>query len=97
MTINSGGLGAGTLVGVSVAIFLVSLSAGALLAALITYCCVRRKRKKSQQQEHSYSESPQPAPVYAEVVASRVKIKENPSYEFRLEMKNNPSYGHVGQ
>ena len=91
------GLSAGAAVGISIAIFLVSFSAGTLLAALVTYCCCVRKREKSQQEEHSSSESPQPAPVYAEVVASRLEMKENPSYEFRLKMKNNPSYGHVGQ
>ena len=92
------GLSAGAVVGISITIFLVSFSAGVMLALLVTYCCcVRGKRKKSQQQEHSSSESPQPAPVYAEVVPSRVEMKENPSYEFRLKMKNNPSYGHVGQ
>ena len=91
------GLSAGAVVGISITIFLVSFSAGAMLATLIIYCCGRGKRKKSHQQEHSSSESPQPAPVYAEVVPSRVEMKENPSYEFRLTMKNNPSYGHVGQ
>ena len=97
----SGGLSASTVVGISITIYIMSFSAGALLTALITYCCcVRRKgnRKRSnEEQENSYSESPQPAPVYAEVVASTVEMKENPSYEVRLKMKNNPSYGHVGQ
>ena len=93
----SGGISAGTVV----AIFIVSFSAGALLTALITYCCHMKekgkKKRSNEQREPSSSESPQPAPVYAEVVASTVEMKENPSYEVRLKMKNNPSYGHVGQ
>ena len=101
MAMYSGGISAGTVVGISIAIFIVSFSAGALLTALITSCCHMRekgKRKRSnEQREPSSSESPQPAPVYAEVVTSTVEMKENPSYEVRLKMKNNPSYGHVGQ
>lgn len=98
MAIYSGGLSPAAAVGISVTIFVGSFSAGALLAALITCCCCKGKRKKShEQQELSPSQSPQPSPVYAEVVASNVEMKENPSYEARLKMKNNPSYGHVGQ
>jgi len=98
MAIHSGGLSPGTVVGISITIFLVSFSAGILLATLITYCCGRRKRKKSnEQQELSSSENPQPAPVYAEVVPSTVEMKENPSCEVMLKMKNNPSYGRMGQ
>lgn len=101
MAMYSGGISAGTIVGISIIIFIVSFSVGGLLTALITYCCHMRekgnRKRSNEQREPSSSESPQPAPVYAEVMASTVEMKENPSYEVRLKMKNNPSYGHVGQ
>ena len=74
------GLTAGTIVGISVSIFLVSFCAGALLAALITYCCVRRRKKNSGQPHPSSSEGPQPAPVYDEVGAGKLELKENVAY-----------------
>ena len=77
---------------------LVSFSAGALLAALITYCCCVRRRGKSSGQSHpSPSEGPQPAPVYDEVVAGKLEVKQNVAYGpvETLEMKQNPSYGPV--
>ena len=77
---------------------LVSFSVGALLAALITYCCCVRRRGKSSGQPHpSPSEGPQPAPVYDEVVAGKLEVKENVAYGpvETLEMKQNPSYGPV--
>ena len=94
-------LSAGTVVGISITIFLVSFSAGVLLAALITYCCCMRgrgKRGKSSGQPHlSSSEGAQPAPVYDEVVAGKLEVKENVAYGpvEKLEMKENPSYGPV--
>ena len=96
------GLSAGAVGGVSTAIFLVSFSAGTVLAVLITHCFVRRKKKKSthEQTDHSSLEASQPAPVYAEVVrTTKMEMKENPSYVVtvgKLEMKKNPSYGPVG-
>ena len=92
------GLGAGAVVGISVTIFTVSFSTGALLAALITYCCVRRRGKSSGQPHPSSSEGPHPVPVYDEVGAGKLEVKENVAYGpvDRLEMKQNPSYGPVG-
>ena len=73
------GLGAGAVVGVSITIFLLSFTFGALLAAVI---CGLRWRGKTRRQPHtSPSEGPQQAPVYAEVE--------------ELEMKGNPAYGQV--
>ena len=85
-------------VGAAVAIsvflsFLVSFSAGALLAALLTYCHVTGKKKSSGQPHLTASEGLQPAPVYEEVKACSLEIKENPSYEVGTEMKKNVSYG----
>ena len=91
-------LSAGTIVGISITICLVSFSTGALLAALITYCCCVRRREKSSGQPHpSSSEGPQPAPLYDEVVAGKLEVKENVAYGpvDTLEMKQNPSYGPV--
>ena len=94
------GFSAGTVVGISITIFLVSFSAGAVLAALITYCCcVMGKRGKSSGQPHfSPSEAHHPAPVYDEVGAGKLKVKENVAYGpvDTLEMRQNPSYGPVG-
>ena len=93
------GLSAGAAVGISITIFLVSFSAGALLAALITYYCVRVRRGKSSGQPHlPPSEGLQPAPVYDEVGAGGLKVKDNVAYGpvDALEMKQNPSYGPVG-
>ena len=90
----TGGLSAGTIVGISIIIFLVSFSAGVLLAALITYCCcVKRREKSSGQPQVSSSE----APVYDEVVAGELELKENVAYGpvETLEMEQNPSYGPV--
>ena len=78
---------------------LVSFSVGALLAALLTYCCCVRGRKKSSWQPHLTSlEDTQAAPVYDEVVASKLELKENVAYGpvEKLEMTQNPSYGPVG-
>ena len=78
---------------------LVSFSVGAMLAALMTYCCCVRGRGKSSEQPHLFSsEGSQPAPVYDEVVAGKLELKENVAYGpvDTLEMKQNPSYGPVG-
>ena len=78
---------------------LVSFSVGVLLAALLTYCCCVRRRKKSSWRPHLTSlEDPQPAPVYDEVVAGKLVLKENVAYGpvDKLEMTQNPSYGPVG-
>ena len=97
-----GDLSAGSIVGISISIFLVSFSAGALLAALITYCCVRRRGKSSGQPHLSPSEGAQTVPVYDEVRTGPVNeldLEQNPSYEVgrgKMEMKHNPSYGPVG-
>ena len=76
---------------------LVSFSAGALLATLLTYCCCVRREKSSGQLHPSPSEGPQPAPLYNEVVAGKLELKENVAYGpvDKLEMKQNPSYGPV--
>ena len=92
------GLSPGAVVGVSITIFVVSFSAGALLATLITYCCCVRKKGKSSGHRHTTpSEGPQPAPVYDEVGTDKLKMKENFAYGpvDTLEMKQNPSYGPV--
>ena len=92
-------LGDGAVVGISVTIFLVSFSVGALLAALLTYsCCVRKRQKSSGQPHPSPLESPHPAPLYDKVVAGKLEVKENVAYGpvDKLEMKQNPSYGPVG-
>ena len=70
---------------------LVSFSAGVLLAALLAYCCCVRRRGKSSGQPHPSSEGPQPAPVYDEVVAGELEVKENVAYcpVDTLEMKQN--------
>ena len=78
---------------------LVSFSVGALLATLLIYCCCVRRRKKSSWQPHlTSSEDTQPTPVYDEVVAGKLEVKENIAYGpvDKLEMKQNPSYGPVG-
>ena len=88
----------GAAVAISVVVSsLVSFSAGALLAALITYCCVKKRGKSSGQSHPSPSEGPQPAPVYDEVVAGKLEVKQNVAYGpvETLEMKQNPSYGPV--
>ena len=92
------GLTAGTVFALSIAIFLVSFSAGVLLATLIIFCCVRKRGKSSGEQHLPPSEDPQPAPVYDEVGAGGLKMKENAAYGpvNTLEMKRNPSYGPVG-
>ena len=74
---------------------LVSFSAGALLAALMTYCYCVRGRGKSSGQPHLSSEGSQPAPVYEEVRAGNLEMKENPSYEVGTEMKMNVAYSPV--
>ena len=74
---------------------LVSFSVGALLAALLTYCCVRRRKKSSGQPHFPPSDDTQPSPVYDEVVAGKLEMKENVAYG-PVEMKQNPSYGPVG-
>ena len=93
------GLTADTVVALSIAVFLVSFSAGALLATLIIFCCVRGRRGKSSGQQHlPPSEGLQPIPVYDEVGAGKLELKENLAYGpvDTLEMKRNPSYGPVG-
>ena len=91
----TGGLSTGTVVGISISIFIVSFSAGALLAILIA--CVRRRQKSSGKPHLSPSEVPHPAPVYDEVGAGKLEVKENVEYGpvDTLEMKQNPSYGPV--
>ena len=65
-------LSAGTVVGISITIFLVSFSAGILLTALITYCCcVREIGESSSGQAHL---SPSESPV------ETLEMKGNPSY-----------------
>ena len=61
-----------TVVGISITIFLVFFSAGALLVALITYCCCVREigESSSGQAYLSPSESP----------VETLEMKENPSY-----------------
>ena len=88
------GLSAGTVVGISITIFLVSFSAGAMLAALITYCCVRERGKSSGQHHLSPTEDPHPAPVYDEVGAGKLELKENVAYGpvETMKIEKNPSY-----
>ena len=63
---------AGVVVGISITIFLVSFSVGALLALLVTYCCcVRGIGENSSGQPHL---SPSEGPV------DTLEMKENPSY-----------------
>ena len=58
-------LTAGTVVGISITIFLVSFSVGVLLGALIIFCCMR-----SGQSHLSLSEGP----------VNTLEMKQNPSY-----------------
>jgi len=78
------GLGAGAVVGVSITIFLLSFTFGALLAAFI--CGLRWRGKSSGQPHTSPSEGPQPGPVYEVVEEQPVDM---------LEMKDNIAYGPV--
>ena len=73
---------------------LVSSSTGVLLAALLTYCVSRRK-KSSRKSHSTLSGGPQPAPVYEEVKAVSLEMKENLSYEVGTEVKKNAAYGPV--
>ena len=70
-------LGPGAAVGISVTIFLVSFSAGALLATLITYCCCVRGKGESS---GLGSGDLQSATVYDEVGTGRLELKENVAY-----------------
>ena len=57
------------------------------------------KRKENSEQPHlTPSEDPQPTPVYDEVGAGKLELKENVSYGpvDTPEMKRNPSYGPMG-
>ena len=95
------GLSVGIVVGISIAIFMVSFSAGVLLATLIMFCCRVRGRGKNSEQPHltlTPSEDLQPTPMYDEVGAGKLELKENVSYGpvDTPEMKRNPSYGPVG-
>ena len=69
----------------------VSLTVGALVVALITYCYVRR-RGESTSQAQTLPEKPQelhhPVPLYAEVQQKKEGV---------LEMKENVAYGSVEQ
>ena len=90
------GISVGATVAISVVLSsLVSFSVGAVLAALLTYCCVRRRKKSSDKPHLTSSEGAQPAPVYDEVVAGKLEMKENVAYG-PVEMKQNPSYGPAG-
>ena len=90
-------LTAGTVVGISITILLVSFFAGVMLAVLITCYCMREKEKSSKQTDLPTSEPLQTVPVYAEVVRTcTLEMKENPAYELgagKVEIKQNPSYG----
>ena len=93
------GLSVNTVVGISIIIFLVSFSVGVLLATLIFICCcVSGRGKNSGQPQVSSSEDPHPAPLYDEVVAGKLELKENVAYGpvETLEMEQNPSYDPVG-
>ena len=69
----------------------VSLTVGALVVAIITYCYIRR-RGKSTSQAQTLPEKPQelhhPVPLYAEVQQKKEGV---------LEMKENVAYGSVEQ
>ena len=85
--------GTGSVVGISIAISLVSFLAGALLVVLITCYCGRRRKKSSGQLQPSYGQPEplqpsysQPEPLYE---YSEVEIKNIDT----LEMKENVAYG----
>ena len=89
------GLSAGIVVGISITIFLMSFSAGAMLAALVTYCCVRERGESSGQHHLSPTEDPQCiTPVYDEVGAGKLELKENVAYGpvETMKIEKNPSY-----
>ena len=97
MAISSGAamaISGGAGMAISVVLSPLVSSAGAVLAALITYCCVRR-RKSSEQPHLTPSEDPQPASAYDEVGAGELEVKENVAYG-PMVMKQNPSYSPVG-
>ena len=71
-----------------------SFSTGVLLTTLITYCCVGRRGKSSGKPHSTPSEDTQPAPVYDEVVAGELELRENVAYGpvETLKIEKDPSY-----
>ena len=83
--VASGGLNPGAVLSISIAIFLVALSTGTLLATFITYCCMRRREKSSGKPQLSSSEGQK---RYTDRKAESRPV-------VMLEMKENIAYCHV--
>ena len=88
--VASGGLNAGAVLSISIAIFLVALSTGTLLATFITYCCMRRRVESSGKPQLPSSEGQKPVLVYTDREAESRPV-------VMLEMKENIAYCHVKQ
>ena len=86
--VATGGLNAGAVLSISIAIFLVALSTGILLATFITYCCTRRRGKSSGKPQLPSSEAQKPVLVYTDREAESRPV-------VMLEMKENIAYCHV--
>ena len=82
--VASGGLNTGAVLSISIAIFLVALSTGTLLATFITYCCMRRGKSSGKPQLSSSEGQKRYTDRKAE---SRPVVM--------LEMKENIAYCHV--
>ena len=88
------------MVGVSIAVCLLSFTLGALLAAFIYG--LRWRRKNNEKLHTSPLDSPQAGPVYDVVEKHQdgmLPLKENPAYGGAvgdmLPMKDNPAYGDI--
>ena len=88
--VASGGLNAGAVLSISIAIFLVALSTGTLLATFITYCCMRRRVESSGKSQLPSSEGQKPVLVYTDCEAKSRPV-------VMLEMKEKIAYCHVKQ
>ena len=86
--VASGRLNTGAVLSISIAIFLVALSTGTLLATFITYCCMRKRRKSSGKPQVPSSEDQKPVLVYTDRKAESRPV-------VMLEMKENIAYSQV--
>ena len=78
----------GAVPSISIAVFLVALSTGTLLATVITYCCMRRRGKSSGKAQLPSLEDQKPVLVYTDREAESRPV-------VMLEMKENIAYCHV--
>ena len=86
--------GTGSVMGISIAISLVSFLAGALLVVLITCCCIRRRKKKSSGQlQVSYGQPEPLQPSYNQPELPHEYCEVEIKNIDTLEMKENVAYG----